>query len=113
MEGFLYKRGRRTKVWVRRYFEMQGQNLTYFKNDEALTSAGTIGLQGRVLAQPGPDPLVFTLSSNDVEREYELRAPDAGDLEGWLSALGRVVQNSSGGLVSGTTIKPPVYQRER
>ena len=32
--GMLHKKGRRLKVWKQRYFEVQGTNMYYFKNEK-------------------------------------------------------------------------------
>jgi hypothetical protein len=90
-QGYLLKKSTAGE-WQRRYFETNGQFLTYYKSNKkakllaalSLPQVGEIKLVGDVNDTKG-DGAIFQLDLKD--RQYVLRAPSLEEANTWVSVL--------------------------
>ena len=88
--GYLQKRGRNGK-WQARWFETDGECLTYYKSSKRTTLLATLDLAkvgSIVINSEDPKGCEFTI--NISERPYHLRADGKGACKDWVITLNRV-----------------------
>jgi hypothetical protein len=94
--GWVIKRGGRVKNWRVRWFVLQGDELSYFKQKEDEKPAGVIRLTGATVAESDVRPQCFTVTSyleppvqgKPVrQRTFYLVAESHSALDAWVSAI--------------------------
>lgn len=87
--GYLHKMGRNGK-WQKRFFETDGENLTYYKTSERKKLLATLDLLnvGEITMVPAQDDCTFKICISD--RDYFLRAESKSSCEDWVITLNRV-----------------------
>ena len=88
--GYLHKFGRNGK-WQRRFFETDGENLTYYKTDARSKLLATLDLLkvGDICVESqDPDGCTFIIQVAD--RPYRLRADSQSSCRDWVITLNRV-----------------------
>jgi hypothetical protein len=88
--GYLQKMGRNGK-WQARWFETDGECLTYYKSSKRTTLLATLDLAkvgSIVINRQDPTGCEFTI--NISERPYHLRADGKGACKDWVITLNRV-----------------------
>ena len=88
--GYLQKMGRNGK-WQARWFETDGECLTYYKSSKRTTLLATLDLAkvgSIVINSEDPKGCEFTI--NISERPYHLRADGKGACKDWVITLNRV-----------------------
>jgi len=88
-EGYLLKEGKNIKSWKKRWFILAGSELCYYKARAGNTPLGTIHIarstvSGDASCEGGCRIEIFTRA-----RVWRLRAEDASDMEGWVTAIER------------------------
>jgi hypothetical protein len=88
--GYLQKMGRNGK-WQARWFETDGECLTYYKSNKRTTLLATLDLAkvGSIVINRG-DPTGCEFTINISERPYHLRADGKGACKDWVITLNRV-----------------------
>jgi len=90
-EGYLYKMGHKYKSWKKRYFRLEGANLTYHNSATDNRGLGSIFLQGANLHAYSPEvfdrPHLFGVTPLGSKRTYLMMAESDTDRNYWLSAI--------------------------
>jgi hypothetical protein len=92
MSGMLWKKGKRTKTWTSRYFELRGHFLFYYGKKEVECPKGVFFLDGCYIDetndyyQTKKYGFVITHKSPSYEPHY-LYCSDKGKFEEWMSHL--------------------------
>jgi tRNA A-37 threonylcarbamoyl transferase component Bud32 len=86
--GFLRKKGGNIKMYRRRYFELRGKFLFYFKAPKNSRPRGVIALNNTTVKQ-GSKKLYFTISGPKLSRTYELIAENESEYQRWHNELNR------------------------
>ena len=76
MEGLLEKKGKRLGLWVKRWYVVSGNDLTYHNEDNKDIQCGTIALKGCVCSEGenllSENGLLFPFSIEHKERTRTL-----------------------------------------
>jgi serine/threonine protein kinase len=86
--GFLRKRGGNIKLYRRRWFELRGKYLYYFKAQKHNRPRGVIALLNTKI-QNGTKKHQFTISGKYLSRTYEITAENETDFKEWTQELSR------------------------
>mmetsp|Transcript_26183 Transcript_26183/g.40136 ORF Transcript_26183/g.40136 Transcript_26183/m.40136 type:complete len:548 (+) Transcript_26183:267-1910(+) len=88
--GYLYKLGR-NGVWQKRFFETDGVNLTYYKNNKRTKILATLDLckVGDICIDDS-DMKESTFTIQVADRPYYLRADDSSTCKDWVINLNRI-----------------------
>ena len=88
--GYLHKLGRNGK-WQKRFFETDGENLTYYKTSERTKCLATLDLVkvGDICVDSN-DPDGCTLIIQVADRPYRLRADSQSSCRDWVITLNRI-----------------------
>jgi len=91
MKGFMSKKGAVRKNWTRRWFELRGMHLVYYKDEPGTESnkKGHVDLSRCSTAgrSTKPDAHEHELEVVSASRVYRFAAPDAASREAWVSAI--------------------------
>jgi hypothetical protein len=90
IDGYLEKLGRNGK-WQNRWFETDGECLTYYKSSKRMKLLATLDLAkvGSIVIH-GSDPAGCCFTINISERPYHLRAESKAACRDWVITLNRV-----------------------
>jgi hypothetical protein len=88
--GYLHKRGRNGK-WQKRFFESDGEHLSYYKTSARTKLLATLDLVkvGDITIEEG-DQSSSTFKIKIADRDYILRADSASSCKDWVITLNRV-----------------------
>jgi hypothetical protein len=88
--GYLHKRGRNGK-WQKRFFETDGEHLSYYKTSARCKLLATLDLVkvGDITIEEG-DQSSSTFKIMIADRDYILRADSASSCKDWVITLNRV-----------------------
>ena len=88
--GYLHKRGRNGK-WQKRFFETDGENLSYYKSSARSKLLATLDLLkvGDITIDEG-DQSSCTFKIMIADRDYILRADSASSCKDWVITLNRI-----------------------
>eukprot|EP00586_Coscinodiscus_wailesii_P018171 CAMPEP_0172517970 /NCGR_PEP_ID=MMETSP1066-20121228/289365_1 /TAXON_ID=671091 /ORGANISM="Coscinodiscus wailesii, Strain CCMP2513" /LENGTH=842 /DNA_ID=CAMNT_0013300217 /DNA_START=551 /DNA_END=3079 /DNA_ORIENTATION=+ len=88
--GYLHKRTR-NGVWQRRFFETDGESLTYYKTQKRSKLLATLDLvKVGEIAVVEADPTCCTFTIQVAGRPYYLKADDSATCKDWVINLNRV-----------------------
>eukprot|EP00118_Oscarella_pearsei_P009187 m.51423 g.51423 ORF g.51423 m.51423 type:complete len:522 (+) comp34137_c0_seq5:146-1711(+) len=113
--GFLTKRGGQFKNWKRRWFQIKGDVLFYYKTPTDTQESGYIPLAGnQVLRHPvdpkTPDRHMFEIASVDKRllvhhhESFLLYADSIGEMETWIGIINRIIREPNGGGMFGRSL---------
>jgi len=107
--GFLRKLGRNGK-WQRRFFETDGECLTYFKSDKRVKVLASLDLSkvGAIAMSPD-DPVGCTFVIQVVDRPYSLRAESKATCKDWVITLNRIKEARL--QMGGVKLVPPEFHQ--
>jgi hypothetical protein len=92
MKGWMTKRGAVRKNWSRRWFELRGPVLAYYRDEHATTShkKGDVDLSrcSTCAVSTNPDAREHEFEIVSATRVYRFAAPDESSLERWVEAIG-------------------------
>lgn len=96
MSGFLWKKGKRTKKWTSRYFELRGHFLFYYGKKEVECPKGVLFLDGCYIETKNDFPQTqkygFVISHKSPSyMPHHLYCNDKSKFDEWMSHL-RVYQ---------------------
>lgn len=88
-KGFLWKRGAKSKTFLRRWFVLKCNILFYFEKMSDKKPLGVIILEGVTIKQStGNGSYCIEISSEDVDtRAYVLETSSKSEMELWMDAL--------------------------
>ena len=91
MKGWMTKKGAVRKNWSRRWFELRGTSLVYYKDEHATSSSkkGQVDLSRCLSVQraKNPDARPFEFEVVSAHRVYRFASEDETDLAAWLQAI--------------------------
>lgn len=92
--GFLTKKGEDVRLYLRRWFELRGTFLFYYKskNMGVLQPKGFIPLSGADIDTSRIKKLKIKITSKFFSRVYELKADNVNDYEKWVREMRRASQ---------------------
>ena len=92
--GYLTKMGGVRHNWLRRWFVLDAQQLTYFDSEAEENSLGAVELAivAKVRASSARDSTEEEIELVTKERTYRLRASTASERDMWLASLGDAVK---------------------
>jgi serine/threonine protein kinase len=93
--GYLRKKGGKIKAYRRRWFELRGQNMYYFKAQNQKRPAGVIVLTNARIADDPSKKLSFKIVGDNLSRTYELTAESEADKQNWMSELLKACQKAN------------------
>jgi len=104
--GVLRKKGGTIKAYRRRYFELRGKHLYYFKNETTKQPSGVIVLAGARIDQDPTKKLQLNIKGSKLSRLYELQAENEKDFKEWMAALQTAIQElASVGKTTGKVVE--------
>jgi serine/threonine protein kinase len=100
--GYLKKSGGKVKTVHRRYFELHGKQLLYFKSQGNKEPAGSISLEGATLEEKPKKLQLDVATHGKSDRVYNLQAENEADYNNWAKELQAAIaykpQNDGKGL---------------
>ena len=109
--GYLLKLGRNGQ-WQRRWFECDGQHLSYYKSDKRNKLLATLDLSRvGVIALDSKDPAERTFTIQVAKRHYELCAENSARCKDWVISLNRAKEARM--CIAGLSLVKPEFQGDR
>jgi serine/threonine protein kinase len=104
--GTLRKKGGTIKAYRRRWFELRGKHLYYFKNQETKQPSGVIVLTGAQIDADRNKRYQINIKGSKLSRLYELQAENEPDFKRWMEMLNKAIEElSEVGKVTGKVIE--------
>lgn len=91
--GYLMKKGGNIKAYRRRWFELRGQHLYYFKQQAQKRPAGYILVAGAKVEDDPTKKCSFKIRGSKLSRIYELTAANDEEKEEWMRELQKVAND--------------------
>ncbi|KAL0476374.1 serine/threonine-protein kinase [Acrasis kona] len=98
--GFMTKKGADVRFYLRRWFEIRGNFLFYYKNERSsgeMKPKGFIPLSGAEIDTSRISKLKIKIDSKFFTRTYELKVDNAKDYEMWVKAMKAVTNDPNRG----------------
>ncbi|KAG2383554.1 hypothetical protein C9374_004225 [Naegleria lovaniensis] len=89
--GYLKKKGGNIKTYKRRWFELRGKLLFYFKKQGDKKPTGFINISGAKVEVDETKPISFKLRGKNLARVYEISAENEFDFNSWLKELNKAI----------------------
>jgi len=89
--GYLRKKGGQIKAYRRRWFELRGKHLYYFKAQNNKRPTGVIVLTNANIEEDRTKKLQFNIRGSNLSRIYELQAENEHDFKQWFDELKKAI----------------------
>jgi tRNA A-37 threonylcarbamoyl transferase component Bud32 len=90
--GSLRKKGGTIKAYRRRWFELRGKHLYYFKNENVKQPSGVIVLTGAQIDADRNKRYQINIKGSKLSRLYELQAENETGFKKWMDVLNKALQ---------------------
>jgi len=89
--GYLRKRGAVNRGYKKRWFELVGTRLFYYKTQKQTTPTGVILLKNCVVKEDPTKKYSFTIAGKHLKRTYEISAKSDADCQNWIRELNKMI----------------------
>ncbi|KAL9647939.1 hypothetical protein ABK040_008209 [Willaertia magna] len=90
--GYLKKKGGNIKTYKRRWFELRGKFLFYFKKQGEKKPTGIISISNATVEEDESKAMSFRLKGKNLARVYEISAENETDYNNWVKELRKAIE---------------------